>query len=189
MAQNNSEICKEESEFDFDHTRDGLLGLVAPQLPSLSKYWLSAHKDHALLTLPQEFSSQLPHDGGAFYTSDTIEIVRPVYRASWPPILHAAALWLCTNGFEVESQSNLSIERFHLLFGICMEALCNPKSSEPLSYVIVCLKSLQQLLSHPFPESLLGKDSQLSVELCNVLHRLLLARETPECQLLTPWNR
>ena len=188
MAQSlkNSEVCTEETETDLDSdtTRDGLLGFVSPQLPSLSKYWLSALKDHALLTLPPEFSSQLPHDGGAFYTSDTIEIARPRYRASWPPILHAAALWLCTNGFEVDSESHLNDERFHLLFGICMEALCNPKSTEPLSYVVVCLKSLQQLLCHPFPELLMGRDSQLSIELCNVLHRLLLTRETPECQLL-----
>ena len=188
MAQNakNSEISKEDNELDLDSesTREGLLAFVAPQLPSLSKYWLSALKDHALLTLPTEFSSQLPHDGGVFYTSDTIEIARPRYRASWPPILHAAAVWLCTNGFEVDSESNTNEERFHLLFGICMEALCNPKSTEPLSYVVICLKSLQQLLSHPFPECLLGRDSQLSIELCNVLHRLLLTRETPECQLL-----
>jgi HEAT repeat-containing protein 5 len=43
------------------------------------------------------FSSQLPHDGGAFYTSDTIEASRPHFGSAWPPLLHAAALWL-TNG-------------------------------------------------------------------------------------------
>ncbi|CAG2165004.1 unnamed protein product, partial [Oppiella nova] len=188
MAQNvtNSEDISDENdkEMDVDSNNESLLQLVAPELPSLSKHWLAALKDHALLTLPTEFSSQLPHDGGAFYTSDTIEIARPRYRASWPPILHAAALWLCSNGFEVNAESNSNEERFHLLFGICLEALCNPKSTEPLSYVVVCLKSLQQLICHPFPETLLGKDKQLSIELCNVLHRLLLTRETPECQLL-----
>ncbi|XP_054152943.1 HEAT repeat-containing protein 5B-like isoform X2 [Oppia nitens] len=173
---NNSEDC--------DNNIESLLHLVEPELPSLSKYWLSALRDHALLTLPEEFSSQLPHEGGAFYTSDTIEIARPRYRASWPPILHAAALWLCSNGFKSDCETNFNEERFHLLFGICMEALCNPRSSEPLSYVLVCLKSLQQLLCHPYPESLLGKDHQLSIELSNVLHRLLLTRETSECQLL-----
>ncbi len=189
MAQNvktkSPEIQEEdEEEVDLENNRESLLQLVTPELVSLSKYWLSALKDHALLTLPQEFSSQLPHDGGAFYTSDTIETARPRYRASWPPILHAAALWLCSTGFELNSKPNTNAEHFHLLFGICMEALCNPKSTEPLSYVVVCLKSLQQLICHPFPESMLGNDTQLSIELCNVLHRLLLTRETPECQVL-----
>ncbi|RWS31952.1 HEAT repeat-containing protein 5B-like protein, partial [Leptotrombidium deliense] len=156
--------------------------LVKPELLSLSSNWLSALKDHALLTLPPEFSSQLPHDGGAFYTSDTIEMARPQYRNSWPPILHAAALWLCSQGFSKNEDEDIVC--FHLLFGICMEALCNPKSSDPVSYVIVCLKSLETLLSHPIPQSTIGKDKQLSIELCNVLHRLLLTRETPFCQNL-----
>ncbi|KAL1476620.1 hypothetical protein MTO96_036381 [Rhipicephalus appendiculatus] len=40
----------------------------------------------------------LPHDGGAFYTSDTVESARPHYRDAWPPILHAASLWLTQGG-------------------------------------------------------------------------------------------
>jgi hypothetical protein len=53
------------------------------ELPSLSKYWLSALKDHALLSLPAEFKSQLPFEGGAFYSNDTVESARPHYRATW----------------------------------------------------------------------------------------------------------
>ena len=72
-----------------------LTGLVAAELPSLSKHWLAALKvrgddnygdteflfqDHALLSLPSEFKSQLPYEGGAFYTNDTIELARPHYK-------------------------------------------------------------------------------------------------------------
>ena len=72
-----------------------LTGLVAAELPSLSKHWLAAIKvrseykevdqqdffqDHALLSLPSEFKSQLPYEGGAFYTNDTIELARPHYK-------------------------------------------------------------------------------------------------------------
>ncbi|RWS17916.1 HEAT repeat-containing protein 5B-like protein [Dinothrombium tinctorium] len=187
MEQEINTKCKskqDEEDDVYDTSKESLLQLVKPELLSLSSYWLSALKDHALLTLPPEFSSQLPHDGGAFYTSDTVELARPQYRNSWPPILHAAALWLCSQGFNVEENLEENSIYFHLLFGICMEALCNPKSSEPVSYVIVCLKSLETLFSHLFPRSIIGKDKLLSIELCNVLHRLLLTRETPFCQNL-----
>lgn len=73
---------------------DNLATLVQTELPSLSKHWIAALKDHALLSLPKEFKSQLPYEGGAFYTNDTIESARPHYRTTWPPILHAAAIWL-----------------------------------------------------------------------------------------------
>ena len=44
-----------------------LLELVEPELKSLSKYWLGALKDHALLALPAEYASQLPPQGGMLY--------------------------------------------------------------------------------------------------------------------------
>lgn len=84
-----------------------------------------------------EFASQLPHDGGAFYTTDTTESSRPHYSASWPPILHAAALWLTAGGYKTNdsqkannnaknsgnntNEGKCSVDsasdRFHLLFG------------------------------------------------------------------------
>lgn len=42
---------------------DSLITLVQPELPTLSRLWLAALKDYALLTLPAEFASQLPPDG------------------------------------------------------------------------------------------------------------------------------
>ncbi|CAN7999924.1 unnamed protein product [Ixodes hexagonus] len=195
--------------------RESLLKLVAPELVCLSRYWLAALKDHALLSLPGEFSSQLPHDGGAFYTSDTVESARPHYREAWPPILHAASLWLCEGGgFEgalhqeapqgalgpgglrggpsflqlsrgahSRTPEQINKDWFYLLFGVCMEALCGPRVSEPPECVLVCLQALHQLLSHPLPREILGGDLQLSVELCNVLHRILLARDNAQCQI------
>lgn len=182
------------------HSQESLLRLVSPELLSLSKYWLAALKDHGLLSLPPEFCSQLPHDGGAFYTSDTMESVRRYYKEAWPPILHAAVLWLCHGGFVDETKSanenslqqkneekfsdNITSDNFHLLLGICMEALCSPHSTAPLECILICLQSLQLLLNNKTPRTIIGEDRQLSIELCNVLHRLLLTRESPECQLL-----
>lgn len=103
MAQekeDEKEIDEDFGDFsgDGEDEAEGLSSLVAAELPSLSKHWLAALKDHALLSLGPEFKSQLPYEGGAFYTQDTIELARPHYRQAWPPILHAASVWLARGG-------------------------------------------------------------------------------------------
>ncbi|XP_035216852.1 HEAT repeat-containing protein 5B-like isoform X2 [Stegodyphus dumicola] len=205
VAMNDKLAEGEISENDkTSDTQESLLRLVAPELSLLSIYWLSFLKDYALLSLPPEFRSQLPHEGGAFYSSDTMDTVRKFYKDTWPPVLNAATLWLCHGGFEETckaSTSNLprnlhsylvqsnrtpdeiNADFFHLIFGICLEALCGPYASSTVDYVMICLHSLIQLLNHPLPSKVLGEDSQLSIELANVLHRLLLTRECTESQL------
>lgn len=185
-------------------SRESLLELVAPELPVLSRFWLAALKDHALLSLPAEFVGQLPPNGGAFYSMDTMDSARPHYRASWPSMVRATALWLDGCGFEGHRNSRMgdaaedeertgglgdgceetNVSRFHLVFGICLEALCSPRSMEPLDTVVTCLHSLHTLLDSTWSRSVLGQDTQLCIELCNVLHRLLLTRECLSAQLL-----
>ena len=46
-----------------------------------------------------EYSSQLPPEGGTFYTSDTMESAKPHFKKSWPPVLYATSLWLNETGF------------------------------------------------------------------------------------------
>ena len=70
----------EQEQKSMDSKEESLAALVQEELPSLSKHWLAALKDHALLSLPTDFKSQLPYDGGAFYTNDTIKSARPHYR-------------------------------------------------------------------------------------------------------------
>lgn len=151
-----------------------------------------------LFCLLLEFASQLPHDGGAFYTNDTMESSRPYYATSWPPILHAAALYLNAEDFsssQTESEvinvncvnnnpSNNASDQFHLLFGICMEALCSPRSTEPLESIITCLKALYTLLDSNVAKEFIMVDKTLGIELCNVLHRLILTRDSHMSQLL-----
>lgn len=145
-------ISGDENLENKDSKSGNLLSLVQPELTTLAHYWLAALKDHALLSLPpgigfypaffsslnkimsyriivfvKEFSSQLPHDGGAFYATDTIELSRPHYAASWPPILLASSFWLNAGGFDIprtiETKKNDTLmkdspqDRFHLLFG------------------------------------------------------------------------
>eukprot|EP00096_Caligus_rogercresseyi_P009555 TRINITY_DN3256_c0_g1_i1.p1 TRINITY_DN3256_c0_g1~~TRINITY_DN3256_c0_g1_i1.p1 ORF type:complete len:883 (-),score=292.20 TRINITY_DN3256_c0_g1_i1:267-2915(-) len=162
-----------------------LASLVQTELPSLSKYWIAALQDYALLSLPPEFKSQLPYDGGAFYTNDTLESARPHYRSTWPQMLHASAIWLTAgSGFADNEGVEDNANEFHLIFGVCIEALSNSRCSD-LSQVQVnsCLIALKAFLDdpwvveHPFKES-----PELGVELCNVLHRTVLTRDRPSIQ-------
>ncbi|XP_053140311.1 HEAT repeat-containing protein 5A isoform X2 [Hemicordylus capensis] len=202
----------EESNRDQTSSVDELLELVQADLGNLSKLWLAALQDFAFLTLPSEYTSQLPAEGGAFYTAETMENSRPHYQNSWAPILHATALWLTSTGFLVgdsdEGLSNLSrpvtpttmcqdstsraavkspedvnTDRFHLVLGITVEFLCSPRSDAAMENITACLHALQALLDIPWPRSKIGGDQELSVELLNVLHRLILTRESPDIQL------
>ncbi|GJQ66814.1 hypothetical protein Trydic_g18582 [Trypoxylus dichotomus] len=195
-----SHINTDDEFGDFEYRGESLLTLVQPELVSLSQHWLAALRDHALLSLPSEFASQLPHDGGAFYTNDTMESSRPHYASSWPPILHAATLWINAGGFHDNKQSTSEVnndnavnnnnplesgnEKFHLLFGICMEALCSPRSTEPLESVITCLRALYTLTDSSWSRQSLMVNRSLGIELCNVLHRLILTRDNHTAQLL-----
>ncbi|KAL0983671.1 hypothetical protein UPYG_G00131110 [Umbra pygmaea] len=185
---------------------DSLIMLVQPELPSLSRLWLAVLRDYALLTLPAEFSSQLPPDGGAFYTPETIDSARLHYRACWAQVLHAVALWLNSTGFRagededeapavptqgpgatspvaVQSQDELVKERMHLMLGVSIEFLCFPRPEEPIEHVMSCLQALCTLLDSPCARTHIAEDQLLGVELLNVLHRLLLTRDPPAVQL------
>lgn len=184
---------------------DSLITLVQPELPSLSRLWLAMLRDYALLTLPAEFSSQLPPDGGAFYTPETIDTARLHYRSSWAPVLHAVALWLSSTGFGVTEEkeetpsapskaagvpqsTSKSFEesvkdRMHLILGVSIEFLCFPRPEEPIEHVMSCLQALCTLLDSPCAKMHIAEDQLLAVELLNVLHRLLLTRDPPGVQL------
>uniref|UniRef100_A0A670XX79 HEAT repeat-containing protein 5A n=1 Tax=Pseudonaja textilis TaxID=8673 RepID=A0A670XX79_PSETE len=202
----------EESFLDPSPSADELLDLVQVDLGNLSKLWLAALQDFALLTLPSEFASQLPSEGGAFYTAETIENARPHYQNAWAQILHATALWLTSTGFlvgdsdegltnlsrpvtptsmcqdstsraAVKSPEDVNTDRLYLVLGISVEFLCSPRSDEAMENIIACLDALRVLLEVPWPRSKIGSDQELSVELLNVLHRLILTREFPDIQL------
>lgn len=190
-SNNNTKSTSNTQEED-ESIGDYLLTLVQPQLVSLSQYWFLALKDQALLSLPSEFNSQLPHDGGAFYCNETMDLSKPHYTKSWPPILYAVTLWLNAEKFQKEDENNdntnnnneeTTDDKFHLLFGICVEALCSSRSIEPLESIITCLKALRTLLDTRYTRELLLKDRSLAIELCNVIHRLILTRDNHTCHL------
>ncbi|XP_031435784.1 HEAT repeat-containing protein 5A isoform X2 [Clupea harengus] len=210
-----------EAEGDTDEGSEGgggaeeppadanLLRFVQTDLPTLSRLWLAALQDHALLTLPSKYGQQLPPSGGTFYTAETLEQARPHYCSSWAPILHASALWLNSTGFiladdgpanlsrpvtptsmgqsaslsSVKSPEDINTERLHLILGISVEFLCSPHSQDQMENITSCLQALQALLDVPWPRAKVGNDQALSVELLTVLHRLMVTRESVEVQL------
>ncbi|XP_065144355.2 HEAT repeat-containing protein 5A isoform X1 [Paramisgurnus dabryanus] len=203
--------CPQESEEvgTAGPTGAGLLKLVQADLATLSRLWLAALQDLALLTLPPQYSSQLPSTGGAFYTAETVEQARPHYCSAWATILHATALWLNSTGFimldegpanfsrpvtptsmgqstslsSVKSPEDVNTDRLYLILGISVEFLCSPRSGDQMENIISCLQALQALLEVPWPRSKVGNDQALSVELLSVLHRLIVTRESPSIQL------
>uniref|UniRef100_A0A672YR62 HEAT repeat-containing protein 5B n=1 Tax=Sphaeramia orbicularis TaxID=375764 RepID=A0A672YR62_9TELE len=175
-----------------------LISLVQPELPSLSRLWLAVLRDYALLTLPAEFSSQLPPDGGAFYTPETIDTARLHYRSSWAPVLHAVALWLSSTGFGAgedkdDAPSKVAAantktgeesikDRMHLILG--------KDGFQPLGVPERTITSkernridLNLHISRQGRTELKSNCELLAVELLNVLHRLLLTRDPPAVQL------
>ncbi|XP_029973021.1 LOW QUALITY PROTEIN: HEAT repeat-containing protein 5A [Salarias fasciatus] len=188
----------------------GLLKLVQSDVLTLSRLWLAALQDYALLTLPQEdHSLQLPAEGGSFYTAETSSQATAHYSSSWAPILHATSLWLHSTGFLTsdDSPANLSrpvtptsmgrsssvggakspedvnTERLNLILGISVKFLCSPHSEDQMENIMSCLRALQELLDIPWPRARIGNDQALSVELVSVLHRLMVTRESACVQL------
>uniref|UniRef100_A0A6Q2Z203 HEAT repeat-containing protein 5B n=1 Tax=Esox lucius TaxID=8010 RepID=A0A6Q2Z203_ESOLU len=173
------------------HTRsdvlppDSLILLVQPELPSLSRLWLAVLRDYALLTLPAEFSSQLPPDGGAFYTPETIDTARLHYRASWAPVLHAVALWLSSTGFRAGEGDEEAPAVSMQAPGATIYPQGNPvaQSTEELvkdrmHLMLGKRHTLELMMNYRKWRGYL-----LGVELLNVLHRLLLTRDPPDVQL------
>ncbi|KAJ0172296.1 hypothetical protein K1T71_012269 [Dendrolimus kikuchii] len=213
LLQNNNQIDNASPEIEdddygeFESKGESLLKLVEPELESLGENWIAALKDHALLSLPPEFASQLPHGGGAFYSAETAEASRAHYARAWPQLLYAASLRFNGNVDFVppahdseKSEGSLDNrssktengnfeffepvdERFHLLFGICMEALCAQRDMSTENTISV-LSSLVTLLDAPENRARLLKDRSLAIELCQIIHRTGLTQESVEALLL-----
>ncbi|XP_033734296.1 HEAT repeat-containing protein 5B-like isoform X1 [Pecten maximus] len=201
----------EEDDFG-DSPRESLLSLVQPELPTLSQNWFNALKDHAYLSLPPEYSGQLPSDGGMFYHPETVDSARPHYKKSWPSILHALAIWLDESSFlQVEKDHSkeaanekkpgglslapanapanmnpdqINADRLYLILGICMEALSSNVIVMSEHMVNSCLKALYALLNPSWPRKAMGEDPVLSRELLNVMHRTMLTKDSINTQLL-----
>uniref|UniRef100_A0A7N6BFF2 HEAT repeat-containing protein 5A n=1 Tax=Anabas testudineus TaxID=64144 RepID=A0A7N6BFF2_ANATE len=187
----------------------GLLKLVQSDLSTLSRLWLAALQDYSLLTLPQEYTSQLPATGGSFYTAETVNQARVHYSSSWAPILHATSLWLHSTGFVIsdDTPANLSRPATPTSMGQS-SSVSRHKSPEdvnsdrlpPFSLTLgpsdwtevfllinVTTLKIELILRINFAVSCMQtvfvSFQALSVELLSVLHRLLVTRESASVHL------
>lgn len=178
------------------------MALLDPHLPLLSRYWLAALQDHAHLSLPPQFSRQLPPNGGMFYSNNVAESVKPYFEHNWPSLLHAAAIWLQTIGLQLEEEATPSTlqplmarpllstpsmslatppplnnpkrDRFFLVLGLAVQTLCTPASLDSPPTLLHCLKALNRLLDDKYAQDQLNSDPKLAIEILHLLHRLLL---------------
>ncbi|CAD5231280.1 unnamed protein product [Bursaphelenchus xylophilus] len=172
---------KDEKEENYT---ESLLSLVNPELKVLLGHWLAALRDSALLSLPIEFGDQLPANGGSFFTPDSAETCKEYYRQCWPPILLASSIWLKQNDHaQIECDPLLGLEkkekRFYLMLGMCVEALCNTRQfSDNDRTIYLGLETLKNLIDSPWAQLEFMKDVKMSIEVMNVLHRLILTRDS-----------
>lgn len=182
----------EDEDINALGASESLLSLVRPELDSLVCYWLAALRDSALLSLPVQFSDQMPSSGGAFYKAESAEECREYYRSSWPPILLALAIWLSKSNFELPENAeapqtwpdNRRESRFHLMMGIAVEALCSRTTYADDHTIQSCVRAIHALLECEWCQLQLMSDIKLPIELCNVLHRLILTRDNLATQQL-----
>lgn len=179
--------------------------LIEPHLSILSQYWLSAINDYAQLLLPDQFSNQLPPNGGVFYIAAMAPYVRLYYESDWAPILEASSLWANKNKLKETKLTNtgnaMSLappfasmlplatdlapptderhDMFYLLMGMAVQALCNPALYDSTHTIKCCLNSVHYLIKTSLAHSIMSSDKQLLIEILNVLHRVVLtSRDT-----------
>jgi hypothetical protein len=172
--------------------------VIQNYLELLAGHWLSAVQDYALLTLPPQFSPQLPTTG-AFFTVDTADSVRPYYQNSWHVLLQAAILWEGQSGRLSRSSSETpptqalfatplvsgdkSNETFSLLLGLIVKALCDASTLEVDQMVLSLVVSLRHLTRSSWASQHMIKVPQVAMEILGVLHRVLLTTKQAEVHL------
>uniref|UniRef100_A0A0K0FQ92 HEAT repeat-containing protein n=1 Tax=Strongyloides venezuelensis TaxID=75913 RepID=A0A0K0FQ92_STRVS len=178
-----------------NNEENALLHLVDPELNFLIVYWMAALRDAALLSLPPEYSNQLPDDGGSFYVAECVDSCKDYYRDVWPTILLASSIWLSKTNFELTTSpqlptcrnwKDLSKEaRFDIIIGMCLEALCCVRNIGDIdNRVRLCLKSFHFMMKSIWFQEKLMSDVEKCIEIVNALHRIILTRDNLGTQKL-----
>ncbi|CAH8837758.1 unnamed protein product [Trichobilharzia szidati] len=171
-----------------------LVKWIQPILPGLSQAWLSALKDYAYMCLPDNLSNQQQQSSDGtknssdhhfninINNSNNLDQIRVYYARYWPCMTYALALWLTTNesptfvdeSNKTNSKNDMSksSRHFFLILGMCVEAMCNTTSKQPISIIHTCLRCILCLLSRSkFRAYLMQSSTEISIELLQVLHR------------------
>ncbi|KAK1893718.1 HEAT repeat-containing protein 5A, partial [Dissostichus eleginoides] len=125
----------------------GLLKLVQSDLCTLSRLWLSALQDYALLTLPQERFFLHSRDGFLMPDDAPPYLSRPATPTS-----------MGQTGVRAKSPEDINTDRLNLILGISVEFLCSPHSADQMENITSCLRALQALLDVSWPRAKIGND-------------------------------
>lgn len=71
-------------------------------------------------------------------------------------------------------QTDARHDYFHLVLGLAVQSLCTPATLDEPQTVAHCLRAIKRLFKASFSYKLLASDSQLSIEVLSVMHRILL---------------
>ena len=153
--------------------------LVEPHLPQLSASWFHALYDFSLLSLPP---SQLCLTRGHqchFFTLDSAEQARGIYRQHWTKILKACAIWLSQSDRD-ETERYIGqplVEKLTLILGCVSQVLFFPLSIEREDILVSCLFALETVLKSSWILRVFANKLQIPSEILAILHRLALAKQ------------
>jgi HEAT repeat-containing protein 5 len=173
-----------------------LLDVVKPELSLLNYHWSVALKDYAFLSLPSEYASQLPIEGGAFYHADLVESSKPIYKEHFTKILLAYSIWLSEINFKITNETTVEPTKeteehkcklLFMLLGIGLETLSNTTGLGQLNDETIedILESINYLLTTQTAQQLLlTKSVHLRVEILSILYKVKLTRDLMSINLL-----
>eukprot|EP00041_Stephanoeca_diplocostata_P038665 m.1540274 g.1540274 ORF g.1540274 m.1540274 type:complete len:1737 (+) comp25248_c0_seq2:948-6158(+) len=148
-----------------------LVDIVSPHVPKLLQHWRMALKDYALISLPPEYTDQIPPAGTFYYPGTTVAVL-PYFDSAFPVLVVSAAMYTSRavreertdDGAEEAGTKNASSD-FYLLLGLCTRALCHTKERD-VTTVTACITALSHVLDIP---SQLSDDPDLLLEILYVL--------------------
>ena len=153
--------------------------LVEPHLPQLSTSWFYALYDYSLLSLPSSQLTMTRPQQCHFFTLDSAENARSIYRHHWTKILKACSLWLSQSAQE-ESEQYIGqplFDKLTLILGCISQTLFFPLSIERDEILFSCLFALETVLKSSWILRVFTNKTQIPSELLSILHRLVMAKQ------------
>ena len=153
--------------------------LVEPHLPSLSGSWFDALHDFSLLSLPPGQLSLSSPQQCRFFSLDSADQARPIYRQHWTKVVRASALWLSDTG-QADSDRYMGqplVDKFTLVLGCASQILFFPLSIERDEILLACLFALEHVLKSAWVARVFASREKVPSEILSILHRLALAKQ------------
>ena len=153
--------------------------LVEPHLPQLSASWFDALYDFSLLSLPPAQLCMTRAQQCHYFSLDSAEQARGIYRQHWTKVLKACAIWL-SQASRDETDRYMGqplVDKLTLILGCVSQVLFFPLSIERDDILLSCLFALETVLKSSWILRVFANKVQIPSELLSILHRLALAKQ------------